>query len=542
MSSIKDITLGEFANLSYVDLPSELMAKIDSEIGVTLKELADSKIDYYLDREKSGEISYQEQDILNVLKKCQSGEYKDYIIKDYENDNSKTGFVGYAIETRPGEVIIASRGSEVPGENADKGWEDWIDNVQISTKYETDQQKAAKDFLNEVGLEYKSIYLTGHSKGGNNALYATIAADSDIRSKIENCVTFNAPGFSDKFMKDQKYVIDQLNKKGIFREYQGSSDLVSSIMNNVSMPLIINQRDLDKTFLERLKAFDDHYIYAMEIDGDTFILNNDGKKALIPVFVNNLVAGLTGTLTDKEIDEIISLVYNIINKDEDTGAVDIFKMILNSGVDISTAKIILLQVISEANVIYLKESPIALVSGIGYIADLYRDTRTFIYANISRTKNYIIDGLIKLGKSIGKVGLNNIKNKLNLGFKMSIASSIFTGNTSLTITDLIGGVISPNKCLVTIDDINTSLRVYKAELINIKEDLKKVDFAMNKLAQFGWSGEASQAFYSSKFIMIKSSMGKIESQLSYMVRHLEKAKKSFESIKLEEDALVGILA
>lgn len=125
---------------------------------------------------------------------------------------------------------------------------------------------------------------------------------------------------------------------------------------------------------------------------------------------------------------------------------------------------------------------------------------------------------------------------------MSIASSIFTGNTSLTITDLIGGVISPNKCLVTIDDINTSLRVYKAELINIKEDLKKVDFAMNKLAQFGWSGEASQAFYSSKFIMIKSSMGKIESQLSYMVRYLEKAKKSFESIKLEEDALVGILA
>ena len=77
MSSIKDITLGEFSNLSYIDLPSELQAKVDSEIGVTLKDLADSKIGYYLDREKRGNISYQEQDILNVLKKCQSGEYKE---------------------------------------------------------------------------------------------------------------------------------------------------------------------------------------------------------------------------------------------------------------------------------------------------------------------------------------------------------------------------------------------------------------------------------------------------------------------------------
>ena len=189
MSSIKDITLGEFANLSYVDLTDKLRKKVQDGIEVTLKDLADSEIDYYLDREKSGEISYQEQDILNVLKKCQSGEYKDYKIKKYENGNNKTGFVGYAIETKPGELIITSRGSEVPGEETDKGWEDWIDNVQISTKYETDQQKAAKDFLNEVGLEYDSIYLTGYSKGGNNAIYATIAANSDIRSKIEDCVT-----------------------------------------------------------------------------------------------------------------------------------------------------------------------------------------------------------------------------------------------------------------------------------------------------------------------------------------------------------------
>ncbi|MBS5940118.1 Mbeg1-like protein, partial [Clostridium sp.] len=409
-----------------------------------------------------------------------------------------------------------------------------------STKYETDQQKAAKDFLNEVGLEYDSIYLTGHSKGGNNAIYATIAANSDIRSKIEDCVTFNAPGFSDKFIKDQKYVIEQLNKRGIFREYQGSSDLVSSIMNNVSIPLIISQRDLDKSSLERLKAFDDHYIYAMEVDGDAFILDNDGKKAFIPILVNNLVAGLTQTLTDKEIDEIISLAYNIINKDEDAGAADIYKMILNSGVDISTVNIILLQVITEANITYLKESPNGFVTRIGYIAELYRDTRIFIYSNISRTKNYIVDGLLKLGESIEKLGLSNMRDILNIGFKLSIGS-IFTRKISPIIADLNSSGIISNKCLVTVDDINTSLRGYKAELINIREYFKNIDVAIKKLVELGWSGNASQSFYLAKFTDVKSSMDTIESQLRYMVRYLEKAKNGFESIELEEDALVGIL-
>ena len=540
MSSIKDKTLGEFSNLSYTDLDPKLIEDLDIGVEVTLKDHADICIDYYLEREKSGNLSYQEQDILNVLKKCQSGEYKDYKIKKYENGNNKTGFVGYAIETKPGELIITSRGSEVPGEETDKGWEDWIDNVQISTKYETDQQKAAKDFLNEVGLEYDSIYLTGHSKGGNNAIYATIAANSDIRSKIEDCVTFNAPGFSDKFIKDQKYVIEQLNKRGIFREYQGSSDLVSSIMNNVSIPLIISQRDLDKSSLERLKAFDDHYIYAMEVDGDAFILDNDGKKAFIPILVNNLVAGLTQTLTDKEIDEIISLAYNIINKDEDAGAADIYKMILNSGVDISTVNIILLQVITEANITYLKESPNGFVTRIGYIAELYRDTRIFIYSNISRTKNYIVDGLLKLGESIEKLGLSNMRDILNIGFKLSIGS-IFTRKISPIIADLNSSGIISNKCLVTVDDINTSLRGYKAELINIREYFKNIDVAIKKLVELGWSGNASQSFYLAKFTDVKSSMDTIESQLRYMVRYLEKAKNGFESIELEEDALVGIL-
>lgn len=215
-------------------------------------------------------------------------------------------------------------------------------------------------------------------------------------------------------------------------------------------------------------------------------------------------------------------------------------MILNSGVDISTVNIILLQVITEANITYLKESPNGFVTRIGYIAELYRDTRIFIYSNISRTKNYIVDGLLKLGESIEKLGLSNMRDILNIGFKLSIGS-IFTRKISPIIADLNSSGIISNKCLVTVDDINTSLRGYKAELINIREYFKNIDVAIKKLVELGWSGNASQSFYLAKFTDVKSSMDTIESQLRYMVRYLEKAKNGFESIELEEDALVGIL-
>lgn len=536
MSSIKDITLGEFSNLSYIDLPRDLEIDLDSGREIPLKEFADR----CMEQIEAIEDPLRKQEIQDVVSKCQNGEYKDYKIVYYDNDNGKSGFVGYAIETNTGELIIASRGSELPDEKQDRSWEDWTDNVEMSIEYETIQQGVARKFVNEIGSEYNSIYLTGHSKGGNNVLYATITADESVRSKIKNCVTFNAPGFGDKFIKDSKYVIDQLNKAGVFKEYQGSGDFVSSIMNNVSDPIIIKQKDLNKNFFEKLKGFDDHYIYAMEIDGDTFVSEEDGEKELLPVFVNNLVAGLTFTLTDKEIDEIIDLVNNILNKDEGADILDIGKMLLDSGVDPSTVKVIFLQAISEASMIFIKESPIVPIKGIGYVVDFYFDTKTFIYANISRIKNYVRDAIFKLGKNILKVGIKSVKNIMNMGFKVSIGRS--SGNMPLIIPNLIGSRINSNKCLVRIDDINTALRTYKVELTNIRGNLRKFDSAMNKLVKSGWGGQASRIFYSVKFIRYKASMGTIESQLSYMVSYLEKAKRDFERVKLEEDALVAVLA
>lgn len=52
MDYIKDITLGEFANLSYIDLPEDFNKDLKKDIEIPLSDFADSCIGYYLDKEK----------------------------------------------------------------------------------------------------------------------------------------------------------------------------------------------------------------------------------------------------------------------------------------------------------------------------------------------------------------------------------------------------------------------------------------------------------------------------------------------------------
>lgn len=195
--SISDKQLADFSNLSYLDIPTDLLDIFDDGQNIPIKQLAD----YYLSDKNPGKFKcddIQDQRIISILKECQNGAYSDYEIINYDNKNDGDGFVGYAIKTPDDEIIIASRGSEMPyGEedeipdsisnNLKPTWEDWIDNFKISIQGETAQQASAKEFLKVVAEKgYKEIYITGHSKGGNNALYMAVTADPELLEYIKN--------------------------------------------------------------------------------------------------------------------------------------------------------------------------------------------------------------------------------------------------------------------------------------------------------------------------------------------------------------------
>ena len=106
-----------------------------------------------------------------------------------------------------GDLYVAYRGT---------GNGRWGDNGQGFLAESTDMQEAARDYFDHVvdgyGCEGK-LYVTGHSKGGNEAQYVIMT--SKHQSEIEACYSFDGQGFSpkaqDSFKQNSNYQ-EVLNK------------------------------------------------------------------------------------------------------------------------------------------------------------------------------------------------------------------------------------------------------------------------------------------------------------------------------------------
>ena len=106
----------------------------------------------------------------------------------YENDNMDTGFVAYAFGEPGGGVIIAVRGSEGKGKCVPTNV-DWRDNFCAPLNGSV-QYAAATAFADRYA--HGSLLITGHSKGGNVALYA----QSTAQNPLARAAAFNGQGFA----------------------------------------------------------------------------------------------------------------------------------------------------------------------------------------------------------------------------------------------------------------------------------------------------------------------------------------------------------
>ena len=109
-------------------------------------------------------------------------------IIDYQNADDTTGFVAYAFGAADASVVLAFRGSEMLPERL-RGLIDWIDNLRApfagSIQYPDVEQFAAP-------YAHGALMLTGHSKGGHNALYG-LGTSPNRRARA---TVFDAQGFA----------------------------------------------------------------------------------------------------------------------------------------------------------------------------------------------------------------------------------------------------------------------------------------------------------------------------------------------------------
>lgn len=130
-------------------------------------------------------------------------DWRNWVIRDVCDDNDVTGYYGCLIDTGNGDAIIGSRGSESYDMN--QFAMDWgAADFGLLATTTTLQQGKAREYLERIYQEYGNLYdtfsLTGHSLGGNLAQDMVIHASEEMRAKIDHCISFDGPGFTEEYI------------------------------------------------------------------------------------------------------------------------------------------------------------------------------------------------------------------------------------------------------------------------------------------------------------------------------------------------------
>lgn len=158
--------------------------------------------------------------------------------------------IAFALEN--GDTVVAYRGTD----DTIIGWKE---NFNMSFMYPIPAQEEAVKFLEYVASKTEGrIYLTGHSKGGNLAIYAGVKASVETRDRIEKIYNYDGPGFDQRFSAGADYKAMKTKISSILPQ----STVVGLLLENPESYSIVKSRSA---------GFFQHDGFSWAVMGDKFI-------------------------------------------------------------------------------------------------------------------------------------------------------------------------------------------------------------------------------------------------------------------------------
>lgn len=111
----------------------------------------------------------------------------------------------------------------------------WKDNFEGLYEADTEAQLQAAQFIEELG--YEDITVTGHSKGGNLAMYTTVTCGS----QIQRCVSYDGQGFGEAFQNKYGGQIDIAEDK--ITSISADNDFVNILLDPIAATNVYVEND-----------------------------------------------------------------------------------------------------------------------------------------------------------------------------------------------------------------------------------------------------------------------------------------------------------
>jgi len=227
-------------------------------------------------------------------KVVQSPRYRDIEISNYVNEISyeqSEQFSAVIFSINRDLHFIAFRGTD----DTITGWKE---DFQMGFMDEVPAQRQAAVYLNSVchQLEGK-LYVGGHSKGGNLAIYAAAQADKEISGRIITIYNNDGPGFQTSVIKSDGY--------------QRILDKICTLVPNSSIVGMLLEHSGKYNFIASNEiGIMQHNAFSWEVKGPRFVYDKGITKTSF--ILNDTIRAWLEHLSAEEREQLVNALFDVI--------------------------------------------------------------------------------------------------------------------------------------------------------------------------------------------------------------------------------------
>lgn len=174
----------------------------------------------------------------------------------------------------------------------------WKENLNMSFEKATNAQKSAAKYLNNVAKKFPKvkIYVGGHSKGGNLAMYAATFSNEKVNKRICGIYNFDGPGFPKEIIENQKY-------------QKTRSRIVSIVPYKSLVGMVFEHSDKIKIVYSNGIGILQHNAYTWKVENVDFIYEQKLSKASMRS--HYIIRNLINSMSLDERKLLVSTIYKL---------------------------------------------------------------------------------------------------------------------------------------------------------------------------------------------------------------------------------------
>lgn len=294
--TFKESSFNEIDNLIFSELAYIEISKKDTEKKITVKNAINKFFKKYDEKQLAKKFSLSKNPVSFLEALANSKRFGNLFITNYINKVSKKEekqFSAMVIHINFNTIYIAFKGT-------DETMVGWKEDLNMSFLSEIPSQLEAVNYVNKVVSWNKChIYLGGHSKGGNLAVYAGVKCKKKIQKRIKFIFNNDGPGFTEDFVMSQSY----LNTLPKIKTFLPETSIIGMLLTQKSEYKVIKSDSI---------GIWQHDALTWQVEGTKFITLKEVDETSNKL--RTTVSSWLEKIDKKEREIFINTLYQVLEK------------------------------------------------------------------------------------------------------------------------------------------------------------------------------------------------------------------------------------